>query len=365
MAAQYIKYKLLTRIAGRMSIPDYKSVPKACYKPEGVHNHDEISYHKDLLAPTEALVSRPEQAASVHAKPTFFVKKVPPRRLALCGGGIRCIAHVGVLKELHAQGYLSCVKEVFGVSGGALFGLAFCLGYTLEQLERLALEFDFSVLRNITPESAFDFPTTFGLDSGEGLEKFLVSLLTRKGYSSDITFQNLKTTCQFRCYATDIQSHSVREFSAQKTPSCSVKLAVRASMSLPVLYTPVKDPLTQNLLMDGGILHNLPLVFLNSKERSETLAVLFSKSGSSMKKKDIELLDLFQCVYDSMTYMRNEPFIHAYKQNIILIPLKQVSALAFELSKEQKKELIDLAAEETRKYLFTQNSKPVRRFSCS
>ena len=362
-----------------MSILDDKSAPKAYCKHEDAHNPDESACHINPLALTSEPESRPEKVAS--ASPSLFLKtsvplrdrgntslvplRLPARRLALCGGGIRCIAHVGVLKELNKQGYLSCVKEVFGVSGGALFGLAYCLGYSLEQLERLALEFDFTVLREISPESAFAFPTTFGLDPGEGLEKLLSSLLVRRGYSPDVTFQSFKSICSFRCYATDIQANSVKEFSLQKTPTISVRLAVRASMSLPVLYTPVEDPVTKHLLMDGGILHNLPLVFLNGKERSETMAVLFTKSSESVKKEKLDLLDLFQCVYDSMTYMRNEPFIQAYKQNIVLIPLKNVSALHFDMSKEQKKELIDLAAEETRKYLFTQDKKPVRRYSCS
>ena len=358
-----------------MSRSDDKFVPKADCKPSNEHSLSESSYHINPLAPAEELELRPDGAS---ARPESFVKglqpqfsavgKVPPRRLALCGGGIRCVAHVGVFKALEKAGYLSCVKEIFGVSGGALFGLAYCLGYSLEQLERLALEFDFSVLREISPDSAFDFPITFGLDPGEGFEKFLTSLLIRKGFPADITFAKLKPKihCQFRCYATDIQTNSVREFSSQKTPNVSVRLAVRASMSLPVLYTPVKDPITGNLLMDGGILHNLPLVFLNSHERSETLAVLFSKgSGEGKKEKTFDLFDLFQCVYDSMTYMRNEPFIQMYKEYIVLIPLKDVSALNFELEKKEKKELITLAEETTTKHLFTQGKKPIRRFSCS
>lgn len=355
-----------------MSKPDDKSVPKADCKHEDVHSPDDSSCHISPLALTEEhlpVVDDYQKAASDNQ--SFFVKnlpprplRLPPRRLALCGGGIRCIAHVGVFKELHRVGYLSCVKEIFGVSGGALIGLAYCLGYSLEQLERLALELDFAVLRDITPESAFDFPTSFGLDPGHGLDKLLTSLLSRKGFQPDVTFQNLKSVCGFRCYAADIQTNSIREFSIQKTPSVSVKLAVRASMSLPVLYTPVKDPLTGNLLMDGGILHNLPIVFLNGKERAETMAVLFTKSSGSVKE-DLDLLDLFQCVYDSMTFMRNEPFIKAFKENILLIPIRSTSALHFDLSKEQKKSLIDLASKETREYLFTQGKKPVRRYSCS
>jgi NTE family protein len=56
----------------------------------------------------------------------------------------------------------------------------------------------------------------------------------------------------------------VKEMSYEKTPDMSVAKAIRASMSLPILYTPVKDG--DSLLVDGGLLHNLPLAFLKEEE---------------------------------------------------------------------------------------------------
>ena len=153
-----------------MSISSDKSVGEADCMHEGVHNPDDSSCRINLLAQDEVrlLAERSdEHQKAASAKQRFFLGKIPPRRLALCGGGIRCIAHVGVFKELSKHNYLTHVKEIFGVSGGALIGLAYCLGYSLEQLERLALELDFSILKNISPESAFEFPITFGLDSGD------------------------------------------------------------------------------------------------------------------------------------------------------------------------------------------------------
>jgi hypothetical protein len=45
------------------------------------------------------------------------------------------------MKGLADAGMLTCVKEMIGISAGSLFSLLWVLGYTLEELERLSIEF--------------------------------------------------------------------------------------------------------------------------------------------------------------------------------------------------------------------------------
>jgi NTE family protein len=294
---------------------------------------------------------------------------IPPRRLALCGGGVRCVAHVGVFKALAEAGILTCVKEVVGISAGALFGLFFVLGYSLEQIERLALEFDFNQLRQIDAESVMAFPFTFGLDAGVGIEKFIKIVLARKGLDPEISFASLFTHLskiiqnapRLRCFATDIQTACVKEFSAEATPTCPVWIGLRASMSLPILYTPVKDPLTGHILMDGGVLHNLPLVFQPLEEVDTTLAVLFQTNPVPVETP--ELIHVFQYVYDAITKMRNTPYLEKFKGQIILIDSDDFTGLSFGESKDSRATLIQKAYQQTKAFLFTQGKKPLRRYS--
>lgn len=351
-----------------------KSAPKADCMPSNVHNpsssEDRINPSVQDAAPVYQAVSDKISDSKTYCPSSLSSYKllpIPPRRLALCGGAIRCIAHIGVFKELYQQNLLSCVKEVFGVSAGALFCLMYCIGYTIQEMEKIALEFDFSILRSIDPEIALEFSNTFGLDSGIYLERFICSLLNRKGLSPSITFsqlQSLKPSIRFRCYATDIQLKSVKEFSSSKTPDISVVLGVRASMSLPVLYTPVKDPDTGRLLMDGGLYHNLPFIFLSEYEKEETLAVLFI-TNSTTSKKDSQIFDVFQNVYDSIVSLRNKLYIDKYKNRILCIPTDNFNGLEFEKTKEQKSAFIQHAQFKTREFLFTPSVKPIRRFSVS
>ncbi len=330
------------------------------------NNPDGLSCQTNLLVPNEALRHSVAASTSTFSQKKLRTLRIPPRRLALCGGGTRCIAHVGVFKALQQEGLLSCVREVLGVSAGALFSLLFSLGYSLQDIERLAVEFDFTMLRTIEPDSLFNFPFTFGLDNGDGIDKFLSSLLMRKGFSSTCTFKELsqKTNILFRCYATDIDTGKVCDFSVHTTPNQSVKFAVRASMSLPVLYQPVVDPATGHFLMDGGVLHNLPLVFQTDEEREHTLAVLFMTEPKPHTKES-NVLHVFQSVYDSVTHMRNMPYLTRYKDKVLTIDIKGFSAVSFDETKEQRKELIESAFQQTKEFLYKPFYTPTRRFSCA
>ena len=343
---------------------DCKSVPKEYCTPEDGRDRALSDDQTNPLAPVSALAPPPVVGASSTTTPLF----IPPRRLALCGGGVRCIAHVGVFKALHEANLLNCVKEVIGISAGALFALMYCCGYSLEQIEQLALRFDFTLLRSIDPETAFDFPVTLGLDSGEGLDRLLSSLLIRKGMKEDITFAEMAAVQpnRLRCFATEIQTARVKEFSLAKTPTVSVKFAVRASMSLPILYTPMKDPQSGNLLMDGGILHNLPLAFLPQDEIAETLAVLFTvRGGDENLQTDIDILKFFKHIYDSITVMRNKYYLERFPKQVLCVPVKEVSVTDFAPTIDMRKRLIEIALVSARRFLRTAGTKPIRRYSVS
>jgi predicted acylesterase/phospholipase RssA len=379
------------------SIPDDKSAPKEYCKNEGAHDPAEPDGHINLSAPNEEPVSHLDGAkgrmysiqtsspasdnpdnkkisklrmGTATATATALQRsncplRIPPRRLAFCGGGVRCVGHVGVMKALDEANLLDCVKEVIGISGGALFALAAVLGYSVTQMERLAVEFDFTVLGILDPEDFLTFPLTFGLNSGEAVEKLIGSILRQKGFSPDITFAemavNKKTRFRFRCYASELQTSSVKELSVGKTPNMMVRTAVRASMSLPVLYTPVKEG--DSLLVDGGLLHNLPLVFLTEEEIAETWAVLFT-SGKAVSVKPLDgLMDFLTSIYNGMLSMRNIPYIEKYKDRIILIK-NEFDALSFEESSEGRAKFIEVCRKSG--WAFLEGTRaPARRFSAA
>lgn len=277
------------------------------------------------------------------------------------------MAHVGVMKALQESGMLSCVKEMIGISAGSLFCLLWVLQYTLAETERLALEFDFRVLRNIEPESAFMFPITFGFDTGDGLDRLIVSILRQKGFDADATFADVakQYPIALRCYATELQTRKIREFGTSKTPHVSIRFALRASMSLPFLYTPVKDLSSEALLIDGGVLNNLPMVFLKESECLETWGVLFQLSDTERIEPVNDLLEMFKYIWDGMTFMRSSLFVERYKDRVIIIPTDKYNGINFEETKESRKELIEQARRATLAFLHKQQPLASRRFSAA
>jgi predicted acylesterase/phospholipase RssA len=361
---------------------DDKSVPTGYYKPEDAHDLSEPVCRINPSVPDEELGLFPGDALSAkrYSRQTSTqpiknkreplrsasaaVAKIPPRRLAFCGGGVRCIAHVGVLKALESEGILKFVKEVMGISAGALIAFLWHLSYTTEQIEKLAIEFDFMTLQTIEPESLLLFNATYGLDDGAGIVKLLTSILKQKGLSPDITFAELEaiTKTKFRCYATELQTTKIRELSSEKTPKMKVLVAVRASMSFPIIFTPVHDG--DSLLVDGALLHNLPLVFLTEAELEETWGILFLTKPKTTVKPVESIIELFQLMYDGVFSMRNAPFIKKFKERLIIINTNNCGIFNYQESAVNRKKLIDVSFKITREFLYYSN-KPARRFSAA
>ena len=366
-------------------IPDDKSALEECYTNEaerGLAAHDgHINLSGPNAEPELYLGVSPSSVKQSNKKHTTHsadsahsahsahrphkTLRIPPRRLAFCGGGVRCVGHVGVLKALAQANILGCVKEVVGISAGALFGLMIVLGYSVPQMEELAIAFDFSLLGEMNPDYILEFPLTYGLNPGDSLDKLLTSILKQKGFSPDITFAQLlkdkRIRKTYRCYAAELQTSVVKELSYEKTPNMSVVKAIRASMSLPILYTPVKEGDT--LLVDGGLIHNLPLAFLKEEEISETWAVIFSPEVNTGENPLNSLFDYFKYIMNGLMYMRNIPYIEKYNERIIMIK-NDFDALGFSVSSETRAKFIEDCRKATHTFLHSSN-KPARRFSAA
>jgi predicted acylesterase/phospholipase RssA len=263
---------------------------------------------------------------------------------------MRAVAHLGALQVLEANNLLSHVKEYIGVSAGAFLSFCLCIGYSLKELQQIVLSFDFQLIRNITPESMMDFPMTFGIDNGEKLMKLLHSVMRIKGVSQDITFAELPKEKSLRCFATDVYTCNLREFSREKSPTVKITTALLASMCLPAYFVPIEDPETGHLLVDGGVLHNYPMGFLTEEEVQYSIGITFTYEHTSVELiPDIGsfFYQIFACYYMPRTKIAQQKF----KNNTILIPCGHVPAWDFEASVDDRKGLIQLGETATKEFL--------------
>lgn len=297
---------------------------------------------------------------------------IPPKRIVLTGGSLRTLAYYGALEVLESKGLLKNVKEWVGVSAGSLVALCAVLGYSVEEMKKAVLEFDFSILQNAHPESVLDFFSTYGVDTGETLQKFILSLLRVRGYPGDITFQQwgsrYPNAARLRCYATDLNAGNIKEFSTEKTPNVSIAFAVRASMSLPLYFVPIKDPETGHLLVDGGLIQNYPMNFLTAEEKETALGISFLYSQKEEQKIE-DFTEFLGQIYNSCFNPRTYQVQEDNKLNTMVIKSQEMSAYNFDLTKEFREAQIDVGRKAAHEFckdylkLLVKHSKPLRRFS--
>lgn len=260
---------------------------------------------------------------------------IPPRCIVLSSGGIRGLAFVGALLELKKKHMLKYVNEILGVSIGALFGLGLCLKYSIEEMYMLGSNMDFTLLINIDPDLAFEYFEKFGVDDGSQLKKFVSSILKAKGYSINITFKELyeKTNYYFRCFATNLNNCTLKEFSYKKTPHEPVLFGVVASMSIPCFYIPqMKDNI---LYVDGAVLNSYPISLVSEENKEHVLGFTFSENH--VEKETIKTIsNFFEQMY-ACSYLSRK--IH--DKNTIIIPCGEYPMWKFDASLEDKLYLIN------------------------
>lgn len=294
---------------------------------------------------------------------------IPPKRICLSGGGIRAVAFIGALEILEARGYLKTVREYIGISAGAFMAFGFTLGYTLQEIKKLCMELDFSLIRSVEPETAIEFLDNYGFDNGENLQRLLESILKQKNLAPDTTFQQLALQYpnlpSLRCFATDLNTCEPREFSLASTPTVKLIDALKATMSLTFYFTPVIDPITGHYLTDGGVLHNYPMAFLTPEERKDSLGLMFSNEHAENKEIN-DLYDFIHQIFACVYMPRTRKILTESFHNTIVLPHGDYPNWNFEATKEDKAMLMEAAAATTS--LFLQEfkvSKPLRRYSVS
>jgi NTE family protein len=201
-------------------------------------------------------------------KETHAMQHVRPKiGVALEGGGALGLAHVGVLQwfeEHHIP-----VDYIAGTSMGGLVGGFYATGMNPADLRKMIEGIDWDqVLRDQTPYQDLSFlrkedqrlyPNSllFGLRKGVYLPAGLNSghqiglLIDRETapYFGLHSFDELPIP--FRAVATDLVS--AKEFIFQDG---SLAEALRATMSVPGIFTPVNDG--RHVYVDGGLVNNLP-----------------------------------------------------------------------------------------------------------
>jgi len=162
--------------------------------------------------------------------PEVAVKKPAKIALVLGAGASKGFAHIGVIKILEHNKIP--IHMVVGTSAGSFVGSFYAYGFNAYQLQKIALQINKSDIVDLV------FPNN-GFIKGQKLESYVNRML------NNTPIEKLKIP--FFAVATDIQKGEEVVFEKGDTG-----MAVRASCSIPGVFTPVK--IGNKLYVDGGVI---------------------------------------------------------------------------------------------------------------
>lgn len=284
--------------------------------------------------------------------------------LVLSGGGARGLSHIGAIEVLEENGFQ--INAVSGTSAGALIGGLYAMDY-MDKFKEWACK-----LKRRDILSLMDFTIKSG-----GLIKGKKVFEKMQTFMPDKNIETLKIP--FVAVAVDILNTKEIAFTQG-----SVYEAIRASVSVPDVFTPVKYQNT--LLVDGGVMNPVPINYVK-REKDDILVVVnlydykhkyndllnenklitqqennkssfleilkqwqkkISESINKEDKKSIGYIKLVELSMDTMVRKIAELSIEKYKPDI-LINLPSDSAGLFDFDKSE--ELIKIGRIQTEKAL--------------
>lgn len=251
-------------------------------------------------------------------------RSLPKVALVLGGGAARGFAHVGVIRVLEQEKVP--IDMIVGTSVGSLIGAIYAYDVNSFELEWSAF--------TLERENVFDYDlrTVFsgmGAAKGDKLEEFV---------REKVPIRNIEELkIPFAAVATDLQRGT--RIVLDKGP---VARAVRASCAIPGVFQPVEHQGT--LLVDGGVVDNLPVTVARERGADVVIAV---DIGVDIENRDIS--NLIEVITQSINIMAAEN-VRRRKQeaDVVISPaVGNVGMMDF----DQKKVCMQAGIEAARKAL--------------
>ena len=191
--------------------------------------------------------------------------------LVFSGGGAKGLAHIGTLKALEENQIP--IDYITGTSMGGIVGAMYAAGYSPKQIEQIAVSKEFQnwvngrytsdytyyfqknapnasmLTAKVAIDTGFHFSFRSNIINDIPLNFAFLELFSQASAVSKDNFDNLFVP--FRCMVADVLSQ--KSITVSKG---SLAEAVRATMTVPIVYRPIK--LDGKYVFDGGLYNNFP-----------------------------------------------------------------------------------------------------------
>jgi len=240
--------------------------------------------------------------------------------LCLGGGAVLGAFHIGVLKALDELSIE--IESISCTSIGSIIGALYASGKDVKEIERLALNIEWKDLYTIAISK-------LGILTNEKISSFL------KKNIGDKNFDQLKIP--LFVVATDIKNGNKVVLNKG-----SVSKSVMASTCVPGIFIPIR--IENNLLVDGGIVENVPI--LTAKEQGSDYIIAVDLNDKHSYKEPTNILEVLLNSFEFLS--RSSVKEHEVEADLIIKPnLENFNCI----STNQIKSLIDKGYEESLKIL--------------
>ena len=226
--------------------------------------------------------------------------------LALSGGGIRGIAHAGVLKALEDNGIK--IDIIGGSSSGSMISALYAMGYKPHYIYILFKKYSKEIvgantnpiIEGIKGIVRNKIKTVTGLKDGQKIEEAFNVMAQKRGINTitDIKMPLVIPTVDLINSKEYVFTNYIPKETKDKEQyitDCSVGRAVRASSTFPVVFSICKDK--EHAFMDGGALDNIPVNEVKKQGADKVIAVKFN---SDTIEEDSNIMDVVMKTIDIM-----------------------------------------------------------------
>ena len=226
--------------------------------------------------------------------------------VALSGGGIRGIAHAGVLKALKENNIK--IDIIGGTSAGGMVASLYAMGIEPEQIHKLFKKYakeiigtkHLPLISKLLHCSFSKKITLTGFNNGESIEKIYNKIAKEQNIEkiSQIQMPLVIPSVDIMKPKEYIFTNNIPIDAEDKTKyikDITVGKAVRASSSFPAVFMPCR--VKEYAFMDGGVLDNVPVQEVRNQGAERVLAVKFD---ADQIEKDSNLMDIAMKTIDIM-----------------------------------------------------------------
>lgn len=223
--------------------------------------------------------------------------------LALAGGGLQGIAHIGVLKALEELDIP--IDYISGTSSGSIIAALYALGFSVDEMTEI-MNKNYSNLANIKKRKIIRVIKEYlinkttssdGLIEGTRLENLIADISKNKNISDiemPLAIPTVDTISTKECIFLS-KKYNLSDPKIDYIYDIPIAKAVRASMAFPAIYETCS--FGKYNFIDGGTKDNLPIKILKDMGADYTIGVSFDIShytpSTDLLSVPLRAIDLF------------------------------------------------------------------------